>query len=295
VRAAEIAAQLGNARRNGRGWRCRCPIHDGVSLVITDGRDGLILVRCWGGGCDPRDILAELRRRGLLPGAVDHRPAPIPTRSVAPDDTARRIAVARRIWDAAHDARRSPMAAYLAGRGITVNPPPSLRWAPALRRRDGTDGPAMIGRIDSIDGELIGIARTWLTRDAAGNWYRRDRAMLGRATGGAVRLAPAAETLMIGEGLETCLAAMQACSLPAWAALSTSGLTGLMLPPTVRRIIILADHDPSGAGERAARAAAARWFAQGRRVRIAMPPEPGTDMADLLAGRACADLRDAAA
>src|SRR6202040_4048401 len=66
VRAAEIAAQLGDARREGRGWRCRCPIHDGVSLVITNGRDGRILVRCWGGGCDPRDILAELRRRGLL-------------------------------------------------------------------------------------------------------------------------------------------------------------------------------------------------------------------------------------
>ena len=190
----------------------------------------------------------------------------------------------------AHDARRSPVAAYLAGRGITVNPPPSLRWAPALRRRDGTDGPAMIGRIDSIDGELIGIARTWLTRDAAGSWCRLDRAMLGRAAGGAVRLAPAYDTLMIGEGIETCISAMQACALPAWAALSTSGMTGLMLPATLRRIIILADHDASGAGERAAYAAADGWLADGRQVRIAMPPQPGTDFNDVLLGRAYARI-----
>jgi putative DNA primase/helicase len=294
VRAAEIAARLGGARREGRGWRCRCPIHDGVSLVITDGRDGRILVRCWGSGCDPRDILAELRRRGLLLGAANHRPAPIPTPSVAPDDTIRRIAVARRIWDAAHDARRSPVASYLAGRGITIDPPPSLRWAPALRRQDGTNGPAMVARIDNIDVELIGIARTWLTRDAAGCWRRLDRAMLGRAAGGAVRLAPAAETLMISEGIETCLAAMAAMTMPGWAALSTSGMVGLVLPEVARTVIILVDHDASDAGEQAARTAAQRWLAEGRRVQIAMPPEPDTDFNDVLIGGAAnPETRDA--
>ena len=39
-------------------------------------------------------------------------------------------------------------------------------------------------------------------------------------------LAPAHETLLVGEGVETCLAAMQATAQPAWAALSTSGLIG---------------------------------------------------------------------
>src|SRR6516165_12481877 len=82
MRAAAIAAALGGARREGRGWRCRCPIHDGVSLVITDGRDGRILIRCWGGGCDPCDILAELRRRGCpserwIIGRHRSRPAPL--------------------------------------------------------------------------------------------------------------------------------------------------------------------------------------------------------------------------
>jgi putative DNA primase/helicase len=144
----------------------------------------------------------------------------------------------------------------------------------------------MIGVVRNVDGELIGVHRTYLTPD----YRRRDRASLGPAGGGAVRLAPAAETLLVGEGVETCLAAMQATAQPAWAALSTSGMMALALPSIVRTVVILADHDRNGAGERAARVAGQRWLAEGRRVRIALPPEPGTDFNDVLW-----DARDAAA
>jgi hypothetical protein len=150
----------------------------------------------------------------------------------------------------------------------------------------------MVARIDSLDGELIGISRTWLDRDAIGQWHRGDRAMLGCAAGGAVRLAPAAEVLMLAEGVETATAAMTATMMPAWAALSTSGLMTLALPPIVTTVVILADHDVSGAGVRAARTAAARWVREDRRVRIALPPEPGTDMADVLLGSAYARITE---
>lgn len=119
--------------------------------------------------------------------------------------------------------------------------------------------------------------------------------MLGRAAGGAVRLAPAAETLMLGEGLETALAAMTATTLPAWAALSTSGLMTLALPAIVQRVVILADNDANGAGERAACTAAARWLAEGRRVHFAMPPAGGTDFNDMLIDRGRAEAGDVAA
>jgi putative DNA primase/helicase len=153
----------------------------------------------------------------------------------------------------------------------------------------------MVARVDNLDGELIGIARTWLYRDAARIWRRRDRAMLGRAAGGAVRLAPATEALMVGEGIETAMAATTATAMPACAALSTSGMMALRLPAIVRTVIILADNDASGAGARAARTAAQRWLGEGRRVRIAMPPQPGTDMPDVLAGRSHAEIHDVAA
>lgn len=107
--------------------------------------------------------------------------------------------------------------------------------------------------------------------------------MFGPCRGGAVRLADPSDVLMVGEGIETCLAAMLASGHPAWAALSTSGLRGLDLPKDVREVIVLADGDE--AGEAAAQDCALRWRRQGRRVRIARPPH-GLDFNDLLLGRA---------
>jgi putative DNA primase/helicase len=88
---------------------------------------------------------------------------------------------------------------------------------------------------------------------------------------------------MVGEGIETCLAAMQATGLAAWAALSTSGLSTLDLPIAVRDVIVLANGDEPG--EVAARKCAWRLKREGRRVRIARPPV-GLDFNDLLLGRA---------
>ena len=76
---------------------------------------------------------------------------------------------------------------------------------------------------------------------------------------------------------------MQATGKLAWAALSTSGLRALDLPEDVRDVIVLADGDE--AGEAAARYCAMRWNREGRRVRIARPPQ-GSDFNDLLLGRA---------
>jgi len=107
--------------------------------------------------------------------------------------------------------------------------------------------------------------------------------MFGPCGGGAVRLAEPREVLMVGEGIETCFSAMQATGLPAWAALSTSGLRALELSKDVRDVIVLADGDE--AGEAAARDCALRWRLEGRRVRIARPPH-GLDFNDMLFSRA---------
>jgi DNA primase len=97
-----------------------------------------------------------------------------------------------------------------------------------------------------------------------------------------VRLCKPGDVLMVGEGIETCLAAMQASGRTAWAALSTSGLRSLDLPKAVRDVIVLADGDESG--EAAAQECARRWKREGRRVRIARAPQ-GMDFNDLLKAR----------
>jgi putative DNA primase/helicase len=140
-----------------------------------------------------------------------------------------------------------------------------------------------------LTGALIGLHRTFLADDGAGKArIAKPRAMLGLCSGGAVMLRPAAEELGVGEGIETCVAVMWACAaLPVWAALSTSGLKTLLLPPMplARTVIILCDHDRNGAGERAAYVAAERWLAEGRRVKIALPPNVGNDFNDILSGK----------
>jgi phage/plasmid primase-like uncharacterized protein len=267
-------------------------------LALRDGDRGLI-AKCWA-GCNPSDVLCELRRRGMIGGRGNYCsiPATAAIRTDHPrgDDNARRIAAARRIWASAKDARGSLVARYLASRGITISLPLSLRWAPACPHPSGIRLPAMVAKVINIDGDLIGLHRTFLQPDGSGKAdVEPQKASLGPISGGAVRLAPASERLLIGEGLETSCAAMQATAQPTWAALSTSGLMSLLLPAIAQDIIILADHDANGAGERAARLAAARWLAEGRRVRIAIPPEPGTDFNDVLMGDAYAEVRHVAA
>ena len=130
------------------------------------------------------------------------------------------------------------------------------------------------------DGRPIALHRTFLDRDGGGKApVDPAKMMLGPCRGGAVRLGEAGGALMVGEGIETCLAAMQATGNPAWAALSTSSLRSLDLPRDVRDVIVLADGDEPG--EAAAQDCARRWKREGRRVRIARPPQ-GMDFNDLL-------------
>jgi putative DNA primase/helicase len=145
----------------------------------------------------------------------------------------------------------------------------------------------MVALVEHVTRGSVAIHRTFFRSDGSGRaLVQPNKASLGPVGGGAVRLSSPrqGEWLAIAEGIETTLAVMVACAMPAWAALSAGGIRALILPPEATHVIIGADHDRSGTGARAAHDAAARWLAEGRRVRIAMPPEPGTDMADLLIG-----------
>jgi putative DNA primase/helicase len=287
------AGALGDARREGRVWRCRCPLHGGRSLTLCDGDGGCLLVNCWGSGCERVDVLAELRRRGLLRDPVDCRPRIATSHRGNPDDDdARRIARARAIWRATLPAADGPVERYLTRRGIKLDAClAALRWHPHCPRPDGTFMSAMLARVDHIDRGMVGIHRTYITSD----YRRHDRASLGPIGGGAVRFGTpnAGQWFAVAEGIETALSVVVACSMPAWAALSASGIKNLMLPCDATHVLICADHDTNGTGERAAHGAATRWLAEGRRVRIAVPPELSTDFNDVLTGCAVAKIDEA--
>jgi len=191
--------------------------------------------------------------------------------------------MALRIWAETQPAAGSLVETYLRARGINIPNPPSLRFHPALKHSSGGRWPALVAVVTrGAEGEPIAIHRTFLSPDGRGKApIDRQKMLFGPCRGGAVRLGPATHLLMVGEGIETCLAATQATGWSAWAALSTSGMRVLDLPPVVREVIVLADGDD--AGEAAAKAAALRWRREGRLVRIARPPA-GADFNDVLKG-----------
>ncbi len=76
-----VLARLPTARRTGRGWRDRCPVHGGestTSLSLALGDDGRVLLHCHA-GCPPEAILATL---GLA--TRDLFPPPVPPTVLGP-------------------------------------------------------------------------------------------------------------------------------------------------------------------------------------------------------------------
>src|SRR5262249_9138174 len=154
----------------------------------------------------------------------------------------------------------------LQSRGIWVLPPTSIRFHFGLKHAEGAAWPAMLALVShGVSGQPVAIHRTFLAHGGVSKApVTQPKMMLGPCRGGVVRLATASDELLVGEGIETCLSAMQASGRPTWAALSAPGLRSLALPPEVKAVTILADGDT--AGEAAARAAADRWVREGRRV-----------------------------
>jgi putative DNA primase/helicase len=285
--AQTIATALGG-HRSGKSWMAPCPAHKDAtpSLSIRDADNGQLLVKCHA-GCTQNDVITALRARKLwsadqyCTSDTARRIAQVSMRATPNAEERQRTFRALKIWTAAQNAEGSPVETYLAAREITVALPRTLKFHHALKHPTGALLPSMIGLVTTgTDNRPVGIHRTFLNEAANGKAeVTPNKMLLGPSRGGAVRLGPPQDTLLIGEGIETCLAAMQATGMTAWAALSTSGMITLDLPTSVRAIIILADADEPG--ERAATKAAARWLKAGRRVRIARPPQ-GLDFNDVL-------------
>jgi putative DNA primase/helicase len=273
------------AKKVGDNWSARCPAHDDrtPSLSLTE-RDNKVLVHCFA-GCSQQQVIGALQDRGIWPENPRHfQPKPtVQCGSSAGYQSADKTRMAMRIWDETQPAIGTLVQHYLVSRGITLPPPECLRYHPSLWHLKGGFWPAMVSLVTDVGGTPRGIQRTYLSQDGHGKApVDPKKPMLGPCSGGAARLAEPGDTLLVGEGVETVLSAMQATSLPGWAGLSTSGLVALELPTQIRSITILADADD--AGERAAQAGAYRWQREGRHVRIARPPK-GMDFNDLLQGK----------
>jgi len=275
-----LLLRLANVQTAGRDrWLATCPAHPdrkpSLSIRVADGK---ILLHCFA-GCDSdavlaalglswRDLHADTARPWEAPGY--YRPTPAPERPTTPLEARERW---QGWWDRATPHHRL-LKTYLQARGLSIDPPPSLRLA------TWGDQPVMLVRVEGPRG-LVGMHLTLLKPDGSGRLEKR-LAKGSRPLGGAIRLFPfePGKPLAMAEGIETALAVHQSTGWPVWAAVSAGGLAAVELLPEVREVVICGDAD--AAGLEAAGKLACRLLAEGRRVRVAVPPVPGTDWLDLV-------------
>jgi putative DNA primase/helicase len=276
--AAEIARRF-KRKPNGREYRGACPSCGyPTGFAVTEGRAGPVW---WCASCQDKAALTEVILGTRAAAAPGERRSPSPD----PD----KLAAPRRGFANSGPVLPDNLAgAYLATRlpGVSLPPDlwPVLRFLPDASHPSRVRLPAMVAAVRDVAGNLTAIHRTFLAPPGIKAAIEPQRASLGAVAGGAVRLWPVAAELVVGEGIETSLAAAHLLHLPAWAAVSAGNLADAMkLPAEVRAVVIAADHDPPGI--KAARAAAARWRQEGRRVRIATPDRAGADFADMVAER----------
>jgi phage/plasmid primase-like uncharacterized protein len=280
--AHELAVQFG-LHRSGNEWRGTCPVCGYAdAFVLADGQHGPM---GWCASCQNCEAIAAAL------GSSRKAPTLAPQRKSAADMPAR-IERAERLWRDAVPLPSTPGASYLAARGIEhLEGCADLRFHPSCSHPSGALErpvrlPVLIAAVRDVDGKFIGIHRTYLRRDGSAKAnVEPQKASLGPVGGGAVRLASLEQVLeagelVIAEGIETAASAGLLLDLPAWAAISAGNLAhGLVLPTTIRKVMIAADSDP--AGEDAADAAWRRWRADGCTVRIVTPDIDNKDFNDI--------------
>ena len=261
-----------------------------VSLLLENNR---IVVHTFGDG-DWKAVLDHLRDQGL----IDAGNAPV---SVAGAGAARvqdeapsareRRAAAVRLWETGRPLSRSLAARHCRLRGLTgeLPGPEALRYGPEIPvsayRTRGPTRPALLAGIQAPDGEIIAVEITYLAPNGrrAEN-LRLSRKTVGVAPGGcAVRLDPAAEELLVGEGVFTTRSASEWFGLAGWALMSTRNLRVWSPPAGVRSLLIAADRGADG--EASAERLRARMAAVGVAATVALPPAPFGDWNDWSAQR----------
>jgi DNA polymerase len=269
-----------------------CPFHEDVEPSCTLYPDHY---HCYGCGAHGNrvDWLMQVEGMTKVEAIVYIKDWPGPATPTIPeeDTEARKLAFVKSIWLSAQSIRGTIAERYLdETRHIDVTQLPanvdrSLRFHPHCVFGNA-HRPCLISLMrDPVTDEPVGIQRTALeVRD--GKVTKIDRRMLGRA--GVVKLWPASELLVVGEGLETVLAAAtripleEASLTPAWAALSAKALGNLPVVPGVKRLVLLVDNDANQEGQQAAERVTNIWRRKGCTVVPLMPPTPDSDFNDLV-------------
>lgn len=282
---------------SGDFWAC-CPFHaeKSASFHVNETRG---FFNCFGCGAkgDAFKLAQMLHNCGFREavticagGAVDAEPDPALVvarearrREVEAEERRRRAtnrATAVALWDPAQLMpapqitrflrERRKIRCYLGAADLRWHASAPLKPYDTVR---AATRPAMVARISNAADEHIGTHLTFLARDGSDKLHRDgSRIVTGDHVGGFIRLHRFRDAVVVGEGIETTLSASDACGLPGLAAINSANLRSLVLPESVRRVVIAFDRDAKGIGELSAAALAQRLWADDLIVELLPPP-----------------------
>jgi putative DNA primase/helicase len=208
------------------------------------------------------------------------------------EDDLLRIKRAQALWNEAGDPRGTIAVQYLMARALDLPDDlagAALRFHPRCPWRNEDTGkteriPALLAAFRPIDSDdIFAVHRIRLDKPQC--WPKADRRMLGLVHRAAVKFDPVATTLIIGEGVETCMAARQCMATgdieraPVWALGSVGAISFFPVLDGVKRLIILGESGEASA--QAVRLCGQRWQNAGRRVQV-LYSEIGSDVNDAL-------------
>ncbi|MEW5687489.1 MAG: toprim domain-containing protein [Pseudomonadota bacterium] len=254
-----------------------------VSLLLEDDR---VVVHTFGDG-DWKAVLDFLRDQHLIDAAnapLDGPGRPVGARPARPvASRLERRDAALRLWEGGRSLSGTLSERHCRLRGIdrALPGPEVLRHnseaSVAAYRGLGYARPALLAAIHDPAGEVTAVEVTYLAANGQrASDLRLPRKTVGPAPGGcAVRLDPAAEAMLVGEGVFTTLSATERFGLPGWALLSTRNLRVWSPPEGVRSVLIAADRGKDG--EASAVRLQGRLCVGGVEASIALPPAPFGD------------------
>jgi putative DNA primase/helicase len=268
------------------------------SLSITVLPDGTKLLHCFA-GCSPEDICHEigLELKDLFAKDVSHGHRPI-YKPQGPKPDEKHQKKLENNWSHYRPLNGSDVASvYLHARGLRLKSyPKTLRWASKLGYYNNDwvktgEHPAMVALVEHPSYGLVSLHRTYLTDDGTGKAKvdkdespKKFSKAVCKSNGAAVKLFQPSDLLALAEGIETALAVHQATGWPVWACCTAVLLEHVLIPDSVRDVVICADADV--AGTNAANTLAERLLEEGKEVRLAVPPQlpalKKTDWLDVL-------------
>jgi hypothetical protein len=293
--ARAIAAALGGQVAGINTVLCPGPGHsrrDRSLAVLLDPNapDGFV---CFShAGDDWKECRDHIRQRlGLrVWQPCDAHQRPSPARDTDAADELERISYARGIWNEAADPRGTLAEIYLR-QHRKLDVPDEL--CGAVLRFDGAclwpdaRRPALVVPFRTINGNTItGVHRIALNADGS----LIARRMLGPMRGCAIKLdqIDGDAALVIGEGVETCMAARELMAMgqlprmPVWALGSAGPIGFFPLIDGIARLFVLTENNDDGRNALAVTTLRMRWHKAGRRIIPIIPHPRHDDMNDVL-------------